>query len=84
MATEDFTTYTEYDLDDDIEVSATKVDFVTYYGIRINRVYKDFGAGHFSGDFTHQVEVQYSDDGSISQYGYPGWITAWMLSSDLN
>ena len=79
---QDFTTYTEYDLDNDIEFTASKVDFVTYIGTKINRLYKDFGAGFLSGDFTHQVEVQYTDDDSASQYGYPGWVTAFMLSTE--
>jgi len=82
MAIENFTTYTEYDLNDDIEYTSSKVDFITYLGTRINRMYKDFGAGHFSGDFEHQVEVQYTDDGSVNEYGYPGWVTAFMLSSE--
>jgi len=82
MAAEDFTTYTEYDVNDDIETTASKVDFVTYFGTRRNRRYKDFGAGHFSGDFEHQVEVQYTDDNSVNEYGAPGWITAWMLSTE--
>lgn len=81
-AKEDFTTYTEYDLHDDIEFTADKVDFVMYYGTRINRMYKDFGAGFFSGDFLHEAAIQYTLDGSLNQYGYPGWVTAYMLSTE--
>ena len=79
---ENFTTYTEVDDHNEIEFTSSKVDFVMYDGVHINRMHKDFGAGHFSGDLEHQVEVQYTDDGSQWQYGYPGWVTAWMLSTE--
>lgn len=63
MAYEDFTTYTEFDESGDITVdSATKVSWVNLKSIQdTGYLYKDKGVNHFSADFTHKFEIQFSN-----------------------
>lgn len=53
---EDFTTYTITD-PGPLTVTSTKVDVATLLDSQVARVYKDMGAGHFSGDYEHLITV---------------------------
>lgn len=66
MATEDFTTYTETDPLGVLTVTAGKVTMTAQprSGAGESRVFKDFTASHFSGDFEHLLEVQVDSDSS--------------------
>jgi len=55
---EDFTTYTEVDPNGDITVSSSRVTVDTMRRDVSAYVYKDKGAGHFSGNFEHLVDVR--------------------------
>ncbi len=82
MAAEDFTTYDEFDSHARLTFTADRATFNHYPGSAVTHLYKDFGAGYFSGDFEHQLEFHYTEDGSRNQYGYPGWISVFMLSTE--
>jgi hypothetical protein len=58
MAYEDFTTYTEVDSGDDIDVTASRITFTTITENAVSWVVKDKEANHFSTDFSHLVEVK--------------------------
>lgn len=56
--TEDYTTYTEVDNGSDVSVNdSNSLTFYLSPGNVDNYVYKDMTAGHFSGDFTHELEI---------------------------
>lgn len=57
MAVVDFTTFTEVDPGTKIAVTSTKIDVTTMLDSDSARVYKDYGAGYFSGDFEHLITV---------------------------
>lgn len=57
MAYIDFTTFTEVDPGTKIAVTSTKIDVTTMLDSDDARVYKDMGAGHFSGDYEHLITV---------------------------
>ena len=58
MALENFTAdYTEVDEDGDITVAANTLTIDTLRRDAVSHVYRDMGAGHFSGDFTHNVTI---------------------------
>ena len=60
MAVENFTTYTEVDPNGHLSQSATRS---TYTGLGRNEtayLYRDMGAGHFSGDFEHLLDSNYA------------------------
>lgn len=67
MAYEDFTTYTETDTGSKVTVTASKI---TYTAVTSAEVVKDFGAGHFDGDFEHLMTIQM---GGSSAYGNVVW-----------
>lgn len=77
MAYEDFTTYTEFDEGGDITVdSATKVSWVSLKSIQdTGYLYKDKGVNHFSADFTHKFEIQFSNVGTVTV------LYQWMLAN---
>lgn len=78
MTVEDFTTYTELDPNNHLTVaSSTHVDFKAYRNEDC-RLYKDYGAGAISGNFTHFVDVTPQTYGG-TDYGL-GWV--WGLSVD--
>jgi hypothetical protein len=80
MAYEDYTTFTELDPTSDITVeSATKISFEDLTQSGGYRVFKDYTADHFDGDFTHQFEVQFSDNVSSCSV-YP-WTVANVLNT---
>lgn len=60
---EDFTSYTEVDEGNDVTVdSATKVSWAALYSrAETAYLYKDKGAAHFDGDFTHKFETYTSE-----------------------
>lgn len=74
MAKEDFTTYTEVDPNNHIELVGT--DHIDHAGYRNEDayLYKDMGAGHFT-DFEHKVDVR-SDFLQDYGCGFP-----WMLAN---
>lgn len=57
MSVVDFTTFTEVDPSSKITVTSTKIDSAANTTQDNAYVYKDMGAGYFSGDFTHNFEV---------------------------
>ena len=65
MAYEDFQTFTLFDEDDPDSItvdSATKVSWVNFDSRDLTGyLYKDYNAGHFSGDFNHQFEIQFAN-----------------------
>lgn len=79
MAYEDFTGFTEFDEGGDVTVdSATKVSWAVLRSrFETAYLYKDKGVDHFSGDFTHKFEVQFS--------GHSGAIYShyWMLANSI-
>jgi len=58
---EDFTGYTEVDPDGTVTVAADTITFTDFDRNATAYVYKDFGAGYFSGDFVHQMKLIVSD-----------------------
>jgi len=77
-AYEDYTTYTEVDPNTDITVATNTLTIDTMRRDVSAYVYKDKGAGHFSGDFEHVVDVKAtaSDD--------HGSVTIWALADSVN
>ena len=77
MPGEDFTTYTEFDESAKITVdSASKVSWAALETkFKTGYLYKDKGVNHFSGDFTHKFESQFSSMGNFA------WANHWMLSN---
>jgi hypothetical protein len=58
---EDYTTYTEVDQGSDITVAANTITITGFLSrTQTGYVYKDKGAAHFSGDFTHRLKVNIS------------------------
>ena len=63
---ENFTTFTEVDPDAEISVAASVITFTALDRNNDAYVYKDAGAAHFSGNFTHNVDINFSSVGSSS------------------
>jgi hypothetical protein len=75
MAYEDYTTYTEVgDVHDGGEFAANHIA-LNLSTLADEFLYKDFGAGHFSGDFVHYVDVKISTTSGFIAYCAP-----WALS----
>ena len=77
MAYEDFTTYTEVDVNDRISKTAQHIDFVTYRSNDANDkafLYSDKGAAHF-GDFEHLIDVRVVSGSWAGHF--------WALSNDV-
>jgi hypothetical protein len=74
---EDFTGYTEFDEGNDVTVdSATKVSWVNLQSrAETAYLYKDKGANHFSGDFTHKLELY------ESQFKNSSFLYHWLLGN---
>ena len=72
MAYEDFTTYTKTDPSDKLTVTASRVTATNIKGSDgWTEIYKNFGANHWSGDFTHLYTVCMTDlpsDGGLYLY----------------
>lgn len=77
MAYEDFTTFTELDPYDDIDVVDSENVTVTTMDRDYDAwLYKDYGAAHFATGLTHEFEAVYTT--------VPGnycWVTIWALSN---
>ena len=56
MALQDFTTWTKVEADALITITAHDIACSDTAASNSDRVYKDYAAGHFSGNFTHQFE----------------------------
>lgn len=74
MATEDFTTYDETDGGGNVTVIAAKVSWNDMDRDETSHVSDSKGAAHFSGDFEHKLEFQYSDLGTTPLVAY--WVLA--------
>ncbi len=61
MAVVDFTTYTEQDDDSVFTVTSTKVEGIAVPGNNDNYVWKDYGAGYFTGDFEFKMKLSWTD-----------------------
>lgn len=75
---EDFTTYTEFD-----PLSKVAITSSTITGVGMSRdedtyVYKDKGAGHFSGDFTQLVDI------TIDNVVNSGAAVGWAMTNDID
>ncbi len=76
-AIEDFTTYTEVDPFGKIVVTPNRSAFNSLGHASPSYVYKDFGAGYFSGDFTHYFTF------SLTTGINGGRMSVWGLSNDI-
>ena len=70
MAFEDYTTFTKVDASGLFTVSENQIIVSGLYDVQWgdDRIYKDYGTNHFSGNFTHQFK--YSADETIGDAGY--------------
>ena len=75
---QDYTTYTETDPNSRISVAATKIDFTNLTDGENAWVYKDFTAGFFSADFTHNLDIFISAGGD----GIP--VCNWQMTNDID
>jgi len=73
MVYEDFTTFTEVEPDNRIQVAENHVDFQPYNN-EDSYLYKDYLAGHF-GDFEHLIDIEYVTSDNLGQG------CAWILSN---
>jgi len=81
MAIEDFTTYTEVDEGADISVAAAKINYTELPRNVTSYVYKDKGAGYFSGDFEHKFSFKIT---AVNTGTAVPTTSVWLLSNDLN
>lgn len=74
MANEDFTTYTKVDPDGKLTVTSAKVaaTALPQNGTGQSYVYKDKGVGFFTGNFSHNFEIQATAHSGNSYYSYWG------------
>lgn len=76
---EDFTTYTKVDPNSRLTVIPTRVTCTNIIRNESTFLYKDRGAGHFNGDFSHKFAIQLTAHSSLdSPYFIP-----WMLSNSV-
>lgn len=76
MSLQNYTTYTETDPNSRYTVTSTKIDVAGLDRSEDAHVYKDFGAGAFSGDFEHKVTVYVNSSSQTSSVA-----RAWMLTN---
>jgi len=75
MALEDFTTYDETDPDNVITVGANSLSFNDFRGrFTTSHIADDKGVNHFSGDFEHKFEIEFSDSTKLALTGH--WMVA--------
>ena len=77
MVYQDFTTYEEVDPNEHITRTASRVTFTDLTNPESAYVYKDKGAGHFTGDFEHKLDTLHS---SMVRYSY---VDVWALSNSI-
>jgi len=75
LLTEDFTTFTQVEEIDDIQTTATHVDFIDRRN-RTTYLYKDYTADYFT-DFIHWIDI------TRQTHGDSAWNAVWMLSNAL-
>lgn len=75
---EDFTTYTEVDPGSDVTVTANTITLNEFVGSSTTYVYKDYGAGHFIGDFEHLIEYNLGNSTEVDAIACP-----YVLATDL-
>lgn len=73
---EDFTTYTESDASSRLTVGANQIDWTALANSETAYVYKDEGANHFSGNFTHLMKALMTVTGNAGRYP-----AQWILSN---
>lgn len=78
MALETLTTYTENDPSSVVTVAANQITVTAARKDAEYQVYKDKGAGHFSGDFTHTVALRYTQWGTYGPSGF-----CWALANEI-
>jgi hypothetical protein len=79
MESEDFTIYTEVDPNSRVTKAATIINFTNIQRDETAYVAFDYSAGHFGGDFTHQVEALISTVATTN-----GLAFVWGLANQLN
>lgn len=73
MAFEDFLAdYTEGGAEGDVTIAQYKISWNDLDRDEYEYVYKDKGAAHFSGDFEHLFEIQFSDRANSPAIGFHG------------
>jgi len=71
MAFENFTTYTEVDIEDRWTVTDLKCDGSPYYSYD-SYIYKDYGVGHFT-DYIHDLEVMITNSNYLHNCFHGFW-----------
>jgi len=75
---EDFTTYTEVDVEGTVSKTASRITFTSLDRDDTAYVYKDFGENYFSGDFSMNVTMRDS-----SAY-VTAWVGGWALWNEVD
>ena len=84
MALETLTGYTENDPSSVVTVAANQITVTTARKDAEYQVYKDKGAAHFAGDFTHTVALRYTQWGTYGPCGFCWALANEIVSANLN
>ena len=80
MAVENFTTYTEVDLNSKLTVISDRITWASQDRLEDGYVYKDKGVAFFGGDFTHYLTLKVTALPAVDTYlGSP-----WYMSNDID
>lgn len=75
---EEYSEYTEVDEDSDITVTSSDITVDTMQKEAVSYVYKDMGAGHFSGDFEHLVDFKWTAQSDMDSF-----MGVWMVADGI-
>jgi len=79
MATQNFTTYTEYDEGSDVSITSSRVTGTAVHPANQTAyVYKDMGASHFAGDFEHLFTMNLTNASWVG-----GLVNCWAVSDTI-